>query len=49
MGTSDKFINRIREFIVEQKLLEGISNVVVGVSGGADSVCLFEVFCTKAS
>ena len=31
---------RIKEYIEEYKMLEGIKNVVVGFSGGADSVCL---------
>ena len=32
--------DRIREYIEKNRMLEGIERVVVGLSGGADSVCL---------
>ena len=32
---------RVREFIIENKLIEPGDRIVLGLSGGADSVCLF--------
>ena len=32
--------DRIKEYIEKNRMLEGIERVVVGLSGGADSVCL---------
>jgi tRNA(Ile)-lysidine synthase len=38
-----KFEDRIYEFICGNKLISGGDRVLLGVSGGADSVCLFRV------
>lgn len=34
---------RVLEYILENKLLQEKEKVVVGVSGGPDSICLLEV------
>ena len=36
---------KVREYIMQQHLLEPGSRIVIGLSGGADSVCLLRVFC----
>lgn len=36
-------LNKVSDFIKENKLLLGCDHVIVGLSGGADSVCLFLV------
>lgn len=36
-------VNKIREYIQKNRLLEGCGHVVLGLSGGADSVCLLTI------
>lgn len=38
-----KFIKKVTQFIYENELIEEGDNVIVGLSGGGDSVCLFLV------
>ena len=42
-NTMDRFTNRILNYIREQQLTEKGDTVIVGFSGGADSVCLLHV------
>ena len=37
------FVEQIKNNILEQNLLDQNSRIIVGVSGGADSVCLLKV------
>lgn len=39
----DNFIDKIRNYIETNKMLEDCTDVIVGLSGGADSVCLLLV------
>lgn len=39
----DKFVSTVKNFINEEKLLINGDSVVIGVSGGADSIALFDV------
>ena len=41
----DNMKNRILQTIKKNKLLEDNMHIVVGLSGGPDSVCLFDVLC----
>ncbi len=41
----DNFTNEIYNFIIENSMIESEDGVVVGVSGGADSVCLLLALC----
>ncbi len=36
-------LDKIKKYIKQNNMLEGVSSVVVGVSGGADSMCLLSV------
>lgn len=36
-------IKKVQEYVQQHKLIEDIDGIVVGVSGGADSICLLEV------
>lgn len=36
-------INKVRSYVLEHKMLSLGDRIVIGVSGGADSVCLFDV------
>ncbi len=38
-------IDRIQKFVEQQRMIEKGDHVIVGVSGGADSVCLLRVLC----
>jgi tRNA(Ile)-lysidine synthase len=38
-----RMLNRVSEYIKENNLIEDGDNIVVGVSGGADSVCLLTI------
>ncbi|MCQ2520332.1 MAG: tRNA lysidine(34) synthetase TilS [Lachnospiraceae bacterium] len=42
---TDKFLLKVRNFINKEKLVERGDRIVIGVSGGADSVALFKVLC----
>ncbi len=42
------FIENIRSYIDEYNMLSDVKNLVVGISGGADSVCLMVVLCMLA-
>lgn len=39
----DKFVSTVKNYINEEKLLNKGDSVVIGVSGGADSIALFDV------
>ena len=39
----DKFIDKIKQYIDEKKLFSFGDHVIIGLSGGADSVCLLLV------
>ncbi len=41
-------LDRIRKFIEKEEMLKSGDRVIVGVSGGADSVCLLSVLCALA-
>lgn len=42
-GSQTEFLNRIRAFIRKEQMLKNGDSVLVGLSGGADSVALFRV------
>lgn len=44
----NKFILEIEKFINEYRMLENADGVVIGLSGGPDSVCLLRVICELA-
>ncbi len=41
----DKFIFNVKKYIEENHMLENADGVVIGLSGGPDSVCLLRVMC----
>ena len=43
MISHDKFIDKIKQYIDEKKLFSFGDHVIIGLSGGADSVCLLLV------
>lgn len=43
---AEMIIKKVQEYMKQQNMLEGCSHIVVGLSGGADSVCLLRVLCT---
>lgn len=43
--STDAFLGKIRNFIAKEKLINKGDSIVMGVSGGADSVALFKVLC----
>ena len=44
----DKFILNVKKYIEENHMLENADGMVIGLSGGADSVCLLRVMCELA-
>ncbi|MCM1082387.1 MAG: tRNA lysidine(34) synthetase TilS [Clostridium sp.] len=44
----DKFILNVKKYIEENHMLENAEGMVVGLSGGPDSVCLLRVMCELA-
>ncbi len=40
---TSKFIEKVKTFTEKHALFEGVRSVVIGVSGGADSMCLLDV------
>lgn len=45
MKTVDKFVDQVRDTIEKYQMLKPGDHVIVGVSGGADSLCLLAVLC----
>ena len=41
----DNFIRNIINYIDDNELLSGCRNIIIGVSGGADSVALLTAIC----
>lgn len=41
----DLLVNRICEYIETNNMISKGDSIVAGVSGGADSVCLFHILC----
>lgn len=44
----DKFILNVKKYIEENHMLENADGMVIGLSGGPDSVCLLRVMCELA-
>ena len=42
-GKAMSILNQVRNYIYKYKMLENTKSVIVGLSGGADSVCLIHV------
>ena len=42
-NTIDRLIARVRRTITEHDMIEENEHIVIGLSGGPDSVCLFDI------
>ena len=45
MKTHNLFLDKVRKYVLDNNLLSINDKVVIGVSGGADSICLLNVLC----
>ena len=43
---SAKIVKKIKDFILENNLIEKNDKVMIALSGGSDSVCLFHILKT---